>query len=160
MVTNLSECINAVLKGTRYLPISAIMRITYKRLHKVERRSHSSLLDADSYRDYWPPLRRTQKGYQRCVSPIVTGGHRCLLSKSLSLLRNGGGSFRVRLLDGTCDYVLFQSLHYPCHHALAGCSIASIEWALYVHPVYRQEVIFKVYKMEFRLSQMSRCGEQ
>ncbi|XP_025647160.1 uncharacterized protein [Arachis hypogaea] len=32
MTTNLSECINAVLKGTWYLPISAIMRITYERL--------------------------------------------------------------------------------------------------------------------------------
>ncbi|XP_057739751.1 uncharacterized protein LOC130956783 [Arachis stenosperma] len=34
MNTNLSECINAVLKGTRYLPISAIVRITYERLQK------------------------------------------------------------------------------------------------------------------------------
>ncbi|XP_016192499.1 uncharacterized protein LOC107633378 [Arachis ipaensis] len=35
MTTNLSECINAVLKGTRYLPISAIVRITYERLQKL-----------------------------------------------------------------------------------------------------------------------------
>ncbi|XP_057745361.1 uncharacterized protein LOC130963245 [Arachis stenosperma] len=34
MTTNLSECINAVLKGTRYLSISAILRITYERLQK------------------------------------------------------------------------------------------------------------------------------
>ncbi|XP_057730564.1 uncharacterized protein LOC130945886 [Arachis stenosperma] len=35
MTTNLSECINAVLKGTRYLLISAIVRITYERLQKL-----------------------------------------------------------------------------------------------------------------------------
>ncbi|XP_057745239.1 uncharacterized protein LOC130963105 [Arachis stenosperma] len=35
MATNLSECINAVLKGTQYLPISAIVRITYERLQKL-----------------------------------------------------------------------------------------------------------------------------
>ncbi|RYQ92290.1 hypothetical protein Ahy_B09g098474 [Arachis hypogaea] len=47
------------------------------------------------------------------------------------------GSFRVRLSNGTCDCGLFQSLHYLCCHALAGCAAASIEWAPYVHPVYR-----------------------
>ncbi|RYQ94466.1 hypothetical protein Ahy_B08g089380 [Arachis hypogaea] len=61
----------------------------------------------------------------------------------------GQGSFRVRLSEGTCDCVLFQSLHYPCRHALAGCTTASIEWVPYVHPVYRQEAVFKVYEMEF-----------
>ncbi|XP_025680220.1 uncharacterized protein [Arachis hypogaea] len=35
MTTNLSECINAVLKGTWYLLISAIVRITYERLQKL-----------------------------------------------------------------------------------------------------------------------------
>ncbi|XP_072058235.1 uncharacterized protein [Arachis hypogaea] len=33
--TNLSECINAVLKGTQYLSISAIVRITYESLQKL-----------------------------------------------------------------------------------------------------------------------------
>ncbi|RYR78235.1 hypothetical protein Ahy_A01g002972 [Arachis hypogaea] len=37
------------------------------------------------------------------------------------------GSFRVWLLDGTCDCGLFQTLHYPCRHALAECAAASIE---------------------------------
>ncbi|RYR25441.1 hypothetical protein Ahy_B02g059190 [Arachis hypogaea] len=59
------------------------------------------------------------------------------------------GSFRVRLVAGTCDCGLFQSLHYPCRHALAACAVVSIKWAPYVHPVYRQEVVFKVYEMEF-----------
>ncbi|RYR48408.1 hypothetical protein Ahy_A07g034433 [Arachis hypogaea] len=35
MTTNLSECINAVLKGTQYLPISVIVRTTYERLQKL-----------------------------------------------------------------------------------------------------------------------------
>ena len=32
MTTNLSECINAVLKGTRNLPITALVKSTYFRL--------------------------------------------------------------------------------------------------------------------------------
>ncbi|RYQ92571.1 hypothetical protein Ahy_B09g098796 [Arachis hypogaea] len=58
-------------------------------------------------------------------------------------------SFRVRLSEGTCDCGLFQSLYYPCRHTLSGCAAASIEWAPYVHPVYRQEAVFKVYEMGF-----------
>ncbi|RYR21355.1 hypothetical protein Ahy_B03g066645 [Arachis hypogaea] len=61
----------------------------------------------------------------------------------------GHDSFRVRLSEGTCDCGLFQSLHYPCRHALAGCTTTSIEWAPYVHPVYRQEAMFKVYEVKF-----------
>ncbi|XP_016192748.1 uncharacterized protein LOC107633656 [Arachis ipaensis] len=61
----------------------------------------------------------------------------------------GEGSFRVWLSDGTCDCSLFQSLHYPCCHALVVCATTSIEWAQYVHSVYKQEAVFKVYEMEF-----------
>ncbi|RYQ98614.1 hypothetical protein Ahy_B07g086374 [Arachis hypogaea] len=32
-----------------------------------------------------------------------------------------------------------------------GCAASSIEWAPYVHPVYRHEAIFKVYEIEFPL---------
>ncbi|RYR02951.1 hypothetical protein Ahy_B06g081778 [Arachis hypogaea] len=43
-------------------------------------------------------------------------------------------SFRVQLAVGTCECGLFQTLHYPCRHVLAGCAAASIKWAPYVHP--------------------------
>ncbi|XP_057739752.1 uncharacterized protein LOC130956784 [Arachis stenosperma] len=61
----------------------------------------------------------------------------------------GHGSFWVRLSEGTCDCGLFQSLHFSCWHTLPGCAATSIEWAPYVHPVYKQEAVFKVYEMEF-----------
>ncbi|RYR65195.1 hypothetical protein Ahy_A03g011163 isoform B [Arachis hypogaea] len=48
-----------------------------------------------------------------------------------------------------CSAIGGHSLHYPCRHALAGCAAASIEWAPYVYPVYKQEAVFKVYEMEF-----------
>ncbi|RYR21476.1 hypothetical protein Ahy_B03g066778 [Arachis hypogaea] len=35
MTTNLSECMNTVLKDMWYLPISAIVKCTYKRLHQL-----------------------------------------------------------------------------------------------------------------------------
>ncbi|RYR73726.1 hypothetical protein Ahy_A02g008210 [Arachis hypogaea] len=54
------------------------------------------------------------------------------------------GSFRVRLTAGTCDCGFFQSLHFSCCHALASCAIGS-----YVHPIYMQQAVFKVYKSDF-----------
>ncbi|RYR37763.1 hypothetical protein Ahy_A09g042648 [Arachis hypogaea] len=56
-------------------------------------------------------------------------------------------SFCARVTAGTCDCGLFQSLHYQCQHAHAACADVSIEWALYVHPVYMQDAAFKVYEM-------------
>ncbi|RYR41974.1 hypothetical protein Ahy_A08g038425 [Arachis hypogaea] len=49
---------------------------------------------------------------------------------------------------GTCDCDLFQSFHFPCHHVLATCAAASVEWGTYVHMVYRQEVVLKVVEPE------------
>ncbi|KAL4301353.1 hypothetical protein AHAS_Ahas17G0292400 [Arachis hypogaea] len=45
-------------------------------------------------------------------------------------------SYRVRLTERTCDCGLFQSLHYPCRHALAACATTSIEWGHFMNPVY------------------------
>ncbi|RYR63566.1 hypothetical protein Ahy_A04g021372 [Arachis hypogaea] len=45
-------------------------------------------------------------------------------------------SYRVRLFERTCDYGLFQSLHYPCRHVLAACAAVSIKWGHFVDPVY------------------------
>nr|XP_029146932.1 uncharacterized protein LOC114924923 [Arachis hypogaea] len=155
MTTNLSECINAILKGTRYLSILAIVRITYERLQKLfvtkgrevqsqlaaENRFSQRLLAAiEKNREGIPKMRVTQ--CDRRASVFVV--------EELEPFEGWGqGSFRVWLSKGTCDCGLFQSLHYLCWHALAGCAAASVEWAPYVHPVYRQEAVFKVYEMEF-----------
>ncbi|RYR06936.1 hypothetical protein Ahy_B05g074254 [Arachis hypogaea] len=54
-------------------------------------------------------------------------------------------SYQVCLTERTCDCGLFQSLHYPCRHALAACAAASIEWGHFVDPVYTMASVFKVY---------------
>ncbi|RYQ98714.1 hypothetical protein Ahy_B07g086476 [Arachis hypogaea] len=59
------------------------------------------------------------------------------------------GSFCVRLSARACDCGVFQSFYFSCHHALAACATVSVEWAKYVHPVYMQEPMFEVYKIEF-----------
>ncbi|XP_025664722.1 uncharacterized protein [Arachis hypogaea] len=118
MTTNLLECINTVLKGTRYLLISAIVRITYERLQKLfvmkGREAQSQMLAGNRISQrLMVAIEKNREGIRRYVSRIVTGGPLCLLWKR--------------------------------------CAASSIEWAPYVHPVYRHEAIFKVYEIEFPL---------
>ncbi|XP_057744681.1 uncharacterized protein LOC130962491 [Arachis stenosperma] len=59
------------------------------------------------------------------------------------------GSYRVSLRAQTCDSEYFQTLHYPCCHALACCAYSHLTWHLYVHQVYRLSSVFSMYQMEF-----------
>ncbi|RYR59116.1 uncharacterized protein [Arachis hypogaea] len=155
ITTNMSECINEVLKGIRYLPISTIVRITYERLQKLfvtkSREAQSQMAAECQFSQRL--LAAIEKNREGIPKMRVTHCDRRALVFVVEELEPfegwGTGSFRVRLSKGTCDYGLFQSLHYPCHHALAGCAAASIEWVPYVHPVYKHKAIFKVYEMEF-----------
>ncbi|RYR31900.1 hypothetical protein Ahy_B01g056843 [Arachis hypogaea] len=53
MTTNLSECINVMLKGTRNLPVAAIVRAMYERLQQLfvrrEREAHAQLQGGQIY---------------------------------------------------------------------------------------------------------------
>ncbi|RYR59115.1 hypothetical protein Ahy_A05g024956 isoform B [Arachis hypogaea] len=122
ITTNMSECINEVLKGIRYLPISTIVRITYERLQK---------LFVTKSREAQSQMAAECQFSQRLLAAIE---------------KNREGIPKMRVTH--CDRRAL-SLHYPCHHALAGCAAASIEWVPYVHPVYKHKAIFKVYEMEF-----------
>ncbi|XP_016178595.1 uncharacterized protein LOC107621064 [Arachis ipaensis] len=133
MTTNLSECINAMLKGTRNLPMAAIVRATYERLQQLfvrkgrealaqlqGRQIHSQrLLEAiDKNRESLPMLRVTHCDRRTSVFSVKEMEPLDAWSQT---------SYRVRLSERTCDCGLFQSLHYPCRHALAACAAASIE---------------------------------
>ncbi|XP_072090440.1 uncharacterized protein [Arachis hypogaea] len=59
------------------------------------------------------------------------------------------GSYRVSLKDHICDCGHFQALHYPCCHAIACCGHSRLNWASYVHEVYRMIEVFNVYKQGF-----------
>ncbi|XP_025703925.1 uncharacterized protein [Arachis hypogaea] len=124
MTTNLSECINAVLKGTRYLPISAVIRITYERLQKLfvtkGREAQSQLVAGNRFS-------------QRLLVAIEKN-------------RKGIPKMHVTHCDRWASVFVVEELE---PFEVAGCTAASIEWVPYVNPIYRQEAVFKVYEMEF-----------
>ncbi|RYR56713.1 hypothetical protein Ahy_A05g022404 [Arachis hypogaea] len=70
----------------------------------------------------------TKRKCRRCASLIATNGLAVFLVEELEPFEVlSQRLFHIRLMAGTCDCGLFQSLHFPCHHALAACVATSIE---------------------------------
>ncbi|XLU66208.1 hypothetical protein S245_025261 [Arachis hypogaea] len=59
-------------------------------------------------------------------------------------------NYQVLLDECKCDYGYFQALHIPCRDVLAAFSHARLDWKRFVHPVYRMESVFNVYRSEFQ----------
>ncbi|MED6172430.1 hypothetical protein PIB30_050020 [Stylosanthes scabra] len=144
MMTNLSECISAVLKGTRYPPISAIVRATYERLQQL-----------------W--IRKGQEAQAQVVAGSIWSQY--LLSeieKSKSELP------KMRVLG--CDrrgtvFVVEEVLPFPHSrqsqyrvHVVVACAAIGIECGAYVDHVFGMEVAFGVMQRTSRLSRISGFG--
>ncbi|XP_072064224.1 uncharacterized protein [Arachis hypogaea] len=131
MIANLLECINTMLKVTRYLPISAIVRCTYERLQKLfvttGREAEAQLAARNRYSQWL--MTAIEKNREDIPNMRVTHCDRRVSVFVVEVLEPFEswyqGSFRVRLTVGTYDCGLFQSLHFPCRHALTACAAAS-----------------------------------
>ncbi|XP_029144533.1 uncharacterized protein [Arachis hypogaea] len=155
MTTNLSECINVVLKGTRNLPVAAIVWATHERLQQLfmrrGRETHAQLQGGQIHSQRL--LTAIDKNRENLLMLRVTHcDHRASVFSVEEMEPVDGWSqtsYRICLSERTCDCGLFQSLHYPCRHTLAACAAASIEWGHFVDPVYTMASVFKVYDREF-----------
>ena len=155
MTTNLSECINAVLKGTRNLPITALVKSTYFRLAELfVRKGRQAEAQLAAGHMFSETLQRAiEENRQSIGSMNVSGFSRSNSSFVVEELGPVGGwsqrSYRVKLTNRWCDCGYFQALHYPCQHVLAACAYARLDWASLVDDVYRIQTVFNVYRMEF-----------
>ncbi|XP_072060162.1 uncharacterized protein [Arachis hypogaea] len=125
MTTNISECVNSILKGVRNLPVASLVKATYCRL--------AELFTARCF---------TVTLYDRDNSEFTVAETTPTGSFSL-------GTYRVSLASRTYDCGYFQALHFPCQHALACCAYSRVTWTSYVHSVYQISSVFSVYRMGF-----------
>ena len=155
MTTSLSECINAILKGTRNLPITALVKSTYFRLAElfVRKRREAEVQLAGGQMFSQALLRAIEINRQSIGTMKVYGFSRANESFMVEELAPIAGrsqrSYRVLLAERWCDCGYFQALHYPCRHVLAACTYAQLDWTNYVDDVYRIQTVFNVYRMEF-----------
>ncbi|XP_029147017.1 uncharacterized protein [Arachis hypogaea] len=128
MTTNIFECVNSVLKGTRNLPVMSLVKSTYLRLAELfVVRGHTAEAQLGSGQRFSQALvkaiERNLKDL-RCFTVTVFDRHHLdyTVAKTTLTGKFSLGSYRVSLRDRTCDCGYFQALHYPCCHALACCA--------------------------------------
>ncbi|XP_016204688.1 uncharacterized protein LOC107645222 [Arachis ipaensis] len=154
MTTNLSECINSVLKGTRNLPVCAIVKSMYHRLNELfvlkGRQAQAQIASGQVFSQF---LQKAILANREGISQmLMTSYDRATTIFTVDEIAAVGvqSRFRVNLQYRRCDCGYFQALHYPCAHALAACAYARLDWKQYVDLVYRVESVFRVYEMEFQ----------
>ncbi|QHN88980.1 uncharacterized protein [Arachis hypogaea] len=155
MTTNISECINAVMKDFRNFPITALVKSSYFRLGELfARKGCEALAQLQVGAEFSQTLIKAIEFNSKHVNTMnFYQFDRSRTNFTIEELAAVSGSrrqnYQVLLDEEKCDCGYFQALHIPCRHVLAACSHARPDWKQFVHPVYRMESVFNVYRSEF-----------
>ncbi|KAL5190520.1 hypothetical protein HKD37_04G009947 [Glycine soja] len=156
MTTNLSECINKVLKDCRNILITALVKSTYNRCRKyfVERgrQAQRQLNEGQVYcSKLVKELRKNQE--QACTHIVrVYDIHstRFEVEESFNpITQRGGQKWAVNLNGRHCQCGRYSALHYPCSHIIAACGYVSMNYYQYINVVYTNEHILKAYSAQW-----------
>ncbi|KAF1881983.1 hypothetical protein Lal_00038627 [Lupinus albus] len=142
MTTNLAECVNDVLKGSRAFPITALFRATYHRLNSWF--AH--------HRDEASSMVRASHIYCEELTKFVIF-HESGVFEVEVVARDGSRHskiYRVRLMQNWCDCGEFQSFRLSCSHTIATCASLKLDYGQFISPIYRLDNILKVYGHEFQ----------
>ncbi|XP_016195394.1 uncharacterized protein LOC107636392 [Arachis ipaensis] len=155
MTTNISECVNSVLKGTRNLLVTALVKSTYGRLAELfvirgQTAEAQLAIDAKFCQSFMKAMERNLRD-SRCFTVTLFDSHQSeyTVAETTPTGSFSLGTYRVSLQDRTCDCGYFQALHYPCCHAIACCAQSRLDWSIYVDEVYTMQKVFRVYQMSF-----------
>ncbi|KAL5162649.1 hypothetical protein HKD37_07G019723 [Glycine soja] len=144
MTTNLSECVNKVLKDCRNIPITALVKSTYSRCRKYfvdrGRQAQRQLREGQVYcSKLVTELRKNQE--QACSHIIrVYDIHstRFEVEETFNpITQRGGQKWEINLNGHYCQCGRYSALHYPCSHIIAACAaIPSSDeaWTLILDP--------------------------
>ncbi|XP_061351168.1 uncharacterized protein LOC133296237 [Gastrolobium bilobum] len=152
MTTNLSECVNKVLKGARNLPITSLVRITYSRLvayfleHGQEARE-----ELDRGNRFAKVMWRLYVDNQsKAATHYVTSYHaqrtRFEVQESYNVrTHRDGRKWSVSLSDRTCQCGEFTAFRFSCSHVIAACTSTHHDPTLYIDPAYSAKNQCEIY---------------
>ncbi|XP_072061974.1 uncharacterized protein [Arachis hypogaea] len=126
MTTNISECVNSILKGVRNLPMCSLVKATYGRLAKLfvrkGREAEAQLGTGQHFSQHL--VKCIEANLKRCFTVTLydRDNSEFTVSETTPIGSFSLGSYRVSLGSQTCDCGYFQALHFPCPHALACCA--------------------------------------
>ncbi|XP_025627980.1 uncharacterized protein [Arachis hypogaea] len=132
MTTNISECVNSVLKGTRNLPVTVLVQSTYGRLAQLfVVRGQTAEAQLGSGNEFCQALAKAIDRNLRdsgCFTVTLYDRHQSeyTVAETTPTGHFSMGSYRVSLKDHRCDCGHFQTLHYPCCHAIACCAYSRL----------------------------------
>ncbi|KAH1265513.1 hypothetical protein GmHk_01G001203 [Glycine max] len=136
MTTNLSECVNKVLKDCRSIPITALVKSTYSRCRKyfIDRELRKNQEQACSHIVRVYDIHSTRFEVEETFNPIT---------------QRGGQKWAVNLNGHYCQCGRYSALHYPCSHIIAACGYVSMNYYQYIDVVYTNEHILKAYSAQW-----------
>ncbi|KAH1198117.1 hypothetical protein GmHk_18G051746 [Glycine max] len=156
MTTNLSECVNKVLKDCRSIPITALVKSTYSRCRKYfvdrGRQAQRQLREGQVYcSKLVTELRKNQE--QDCshiVRVYDIHSTRFEVEETFNpITQRGGQKWAVNLNGHYCQCGRYSALHYPCSHIIAACGYVSMNYYQYIDVVYTNEHILKAYSAQW-----------
>ncbi|XP_072060366.1 uncharacterized protein [Arachis hypogaea] len=125
MTTNISECVNFILKGVRNLPVCSLVKATYGRLAELfvrkGREAEAQLSTGQQFSQHLVKCIEANLKTARCftVTLFDRDNSEFTVAEMTPTSAFSLGSYRVSLSNQTCDCGHFQALHFPCPHALA-----------------------------------------
>ncbi|KAL0303571.1 UNVERIFIED_CONTAM: hypothetical protein Sradi_6225200 [Sesamum radiatum] len=134
LTTNMSECINGVLKGARRLPLTAIVEITLARTVNYfvtrERRSHAMVANGQLWTDF--AYKMFNQWHQKSIDHTVTKYNHRQQSASVVTKRQSGFGLNthvVKITNRECSCGKWTQFGIPCSHAQKVCAAYNINAA-------------------------------
>ncbi|XP_057750948.1 uncharacterized protein LOC130969306 [Arachis stenosperma] len=155
MTTNISECVNSILKGVRNLHVASLVKATYCRLAELfvrkGREAEAQMGTGQQFSQHLMKCIEANMRTARCFTVTLydRDNSEFTVAETTPTGSFSLGTYRVSLASRTCDCGYFQALHFPCQHALACCAYSRVTWTSYVHSVYQISSVFDVYRMGF-----------
>ncbi|KAL0392202.1 UNVERIFIED_CONTAM: hypothetical protein Sradi_2443000 [Sesamum radiatum] len=154
LTTNMSECVNGVLKGARRLPIVAIVQITFHRSVRyfLERttRCHRMLNANQEWADF--AFRIFEARQAEAVQHIVQKFDYNQQSASvltLSLTGQGSHTYVVKLKHKTCSCGKWGTHGIPCSHAIQVSRHFGVNASNFIPQYYSIRAYRKTYQGRF-----------
>ncbi|KAL2231116.1 UNVERIFIED_CONTAM: hypothetical protein Sindi_1706000 [Sesamum indicum] len=154
LTTNMSECINGVLKGARRLPLTAIAEMTFQRsVHYFrERLARSTVMLTNN--QLWTDFayKMFTRWHQNSVEHTVTKYHQFQQSASVVTRRHGGHGVNthvVKIANRECSCGKWTQFGIPCSHAQKVCAAFMINAASMVKDYYDIMTYKNIYSKSF-----------
>ncbi|XP_065627551.1 uncharacterized protein LOC136066726 [Quercus suber] len=145
MTTNIFECFNRVLKGSRSLPIAAMVEFTWCKLVAYFHDQHKEIISDLSQGKKISGHTLRNFNHETGVYQVVT---------SYNDHRGGGGNHNheVHVFARTCDYGKWQNIKIPCSHAIKVLQGLHLDVTSYIDPCYSLDNTIHTYAHQFVVS--------